>query len=118
MRSRLAAAFQQLPVLAHPRRRRVRAVQRATPRPENARMPRPWRSPSVLTMSMRFVPRTSTMEEACVPYLRMSGRWLAEHGFRIGEPVYVAVKQGIVVLTNTPPAIEESRVQLVCSAAR
>jgi len=45
-------------------------------------------------MTMRFVPRTSTMEEVRVPYLRMSGHWLSVHGFRIGEPVYVTVEQG------------------------
>ncbi len=118
MRSRLAAALQQLPVLARPRHRRVRTVKRATPRAGNARKPRSWRAPRILTMTMRFVPRSSTMEEVRVPYLRMSGHWLAEHGFRIGDPVYVTVKQGMVVLTNTPPAIEESRAQLVCSAAR
>ena len=103
MRSRLAAALQQLPVLARPRRRRVRASKRATPRMGKLRTARPWRSPRVLTMTMRFVPRSSTMEEARVPYLRMSGRWLAAHGFRIGEPVYVTVEQGRVILTNTPP---------------
>ncbi|MGN6186719.1 MAG: SymE family type I addiction module toxin [Thermoanaerobaculia bacterium] len=104
MRSRLAATLQQLPVLARPRRRRVRAVKRATTRAaERTRKPRPWRSPHVLTMTMRLVPR-STMEEARVPYLRMSGRWLAAHGFKIGERVYVTVEQGRVILTNTPPA--------------
>jgi hypothetical protein len=45
-------------------------------------------------MTMRLVRRTSTTEEVRVPYLRMSGRWLAAHGFRIGEPAYVTVEQG------------------------
>jgi hypothetical protein len=108
MRSRLVAALQQLPVLARPRRRRVRVSKRTTRHAECARKPRPWRSPRVLTMTMRLVPRSSTMEETRVPYLRMSGRWLAAHGFRIGEPVYVTVEQGRVILTNTPPANEAS----------
>jgi hypothetical protein len=116
MRSHLGAALQQLPVLARPRRRCVRVSKRTTRRAD-AGSPRPWRLPHVLTMSMRFVPRGSTMEEARVPYLRMSGRWLAAHGFRIGEPVYVAVEQGRVILTNMPPT-EAGRVDLACSAAR
>jgi type I toxin-antitoxin system toxin SymE len=117
MRSRLAATLQRLPVLARRRRRRVRVSKRTTRRGDDARKPRPWRSPQVLTMTMRLVPRSSTMEEARVPYLRMSGRWLAAHGFRIGEPVYVTVEQGRVILTNTPPT-EPGRADLACSAAR
>ena len=69
-------------------------------------------------MTMRLVPRSSTTEEARVPYLCMSGRWLAAHGFRIGEPVYVTVEQGRVTLTNTPPVNEASGAQLAPSAAR
>ena len=117
MRSRLAAALQQLPVLARPRRRRVRVSKPATRRADGARKPRPWRSPHVLTMTMRLVPR-STMEETRVPYLRMSGRWLAAHGFRIGEPVYVTVEQGRVILTNTPPAAEGSGAECACAAVK
>lgn len=117
MRTRLAAALQQLPVLAR-RRRRVRVSKRATPRAVGARKPRPWRSPHVLTMTMRLVPCSSTMEEARVPYLRMSGHWLAAHGFRIGEPVYVTVEQGRVILTNTPPADGGRRGELAPSAPR
>ena len=117
MRSRLAAALQQLPVLARPRRRRVRVAKHATPRAQGARKPRPWRSPRILTMTMRLVPRTSTMGEARVPYLRMSGRWLAVHGFRIGEPVYVTVEQGRVILTSTPPANDASGAELARPAA-
>jgi hypothetical protein len=117
MRSRRATAHQQLPVLARPHRR-VRVSKRTTPRSGGARKPRAWRSPQVLTMTMRFVPRSSTMEEVRVPYLRMSGRWLAAHGFRIGEPVYVTVEQGRVILTSTPPATGGNGAELVCSAPR
>jgi hypothetical protein len=118
MRSSRAAFLQQLPVLARPRRRRVRVSKRTTRRADGARKPRPWRSPHVLTVAMRLVPRSSTMEETQVPYLRMSGRWLAAHGFRIGEPVYVTVEQGRVTLTSTPPANEANGAQLAPSAAR
>lgn len=117
MRSRLAAGLQQLPVLARPRRRRVRVLRRTKRRADGARKPRPWRSPHVLTVTMRLVPRSATMEETRVPYLRMSGRWLAAHGFRIGEPVYVTVEQGRVILTNTPPS-DAGGAELACSAAR
>lgn len=117
MRSRLAAALQQLPVLARPRRRRVRVSKRTMSRAEGAHEPRPWRSPRVLTMTVRVVPRSSPLEETRVPYLRMSGRWLTAHGFRIGEPVYVTVEQGMVILTNRPPT-EPGRADLACSAAR
>jgi len=68
-------------------------------------------------MTMRLIPRSSTMEESRVPYLRMSGRWLAAHGFKIGEPVYVTVEQGRVILTITPPTAP-GRADLACSAAR
>jgi len=117
MRSRRAAFLQQLPVLARPRRRRVRASKRTTPRAHGGRKPRPWRSPQVLTMTMRLVPRSSTMEETLVPYLRMSGRWLAAHGFRIGEPVYVTVEQGRVILTSTQPANDASGAELTPPSA-
>jgi hypothetical protein len=33
-----------------------------------------------------------TLPEAVVPYLRMSGRWLEEHGFAIGSGVRVLVE--------------------------
>ena len=118
MLSRRATFLQQLPVLARPRRRRVRAPKRTTPRAAGAPKPRTWRSPQVLTVTMRLVPRSSAKEETHVPYLRMSGRWLAAHGFRIGEPVYVTVEQGRVTLTNTPPANEASGAQLAPSAGR
>lgn len=118
MLSRRAAFLQQLPVLARPRRRRVRVSKRTTPRADGAPKPRPWRSPHVLTVAMRLVPRNSAKEETHVPYLRMSGRWLAAHGFTIGAPVYVTVEQGRVTLTNTPQANEASGAQLAPSAAR
>jgi hypothetical protein len=40
------------------------------------------------------------MPEAIVPYLRMSGRWLAEHGFAIGSHVQVLVEYGRVTLVS------------------
>jgi hypothetical protein len=35
-----------------------------------------------------------TLAEAVVPYMRMSGWWLAEHGFAIGSGVQVLVEPG------------------------
>jgi len=40
------------------------------------------------------------MPEAIVPYLRMSGRWLAEHGFAVGSHVQVIVEPGRVTLVS------------------
>jgi hypothetical protein len=47
-----------------------------------------------------------TLPEAVVPYLRMSGRWLEEHGFVIGSGVQVLVEQGRVTLISE--AVEAS----------
>jgi hypothetical protein len=49
--------------------------------------------------SSRRIPR-QTMPEAVVPYLRMSGRWLEEHGFAIGADVQVLVEQSRVTLIS------------------
>ena len=38
--------------------------------------------------------------KAVVPYLRMSGRWLEEHGFAIGSGVQVVVEHGRVTLLS------------------
>lgn len=57
-------------------------------------------------MSMRLVSRR-TMEEAPVPYLRMSGRWLEEHGFTIGSAVQVRVEHGRVTLISETVAAAE-----------
>lgn len=59
----------------------------------------------MLTLSSRRIPRRSS-EEAHVPYLRMSGRWLEEHGFPIGAAVQVHVEYGRVTLISE--AVEES----------
>ena len=117
MRSNRLAKLEKLPVLARARRRRLRAVKHATPRVGKLRPPPAWRSPRILTVTMRLVPRRSSEGEARVPYLRMSGRWLAAHGFKIGEPVYVTVEQGRVILTSTPPAAEASGAGPARSAA-
>ena len=47
-----------------------------------------------------------------VPYLRLSGRWLEEHGFTVGSWVDVHVADGRVILTNaaTVEAENEARV--------
>lgn len=60
---------------------------------------RPARAPQVLTLSSRRIPRR-TMPEAVVPYLRLSGRWLEEHGFAIGANVQVVVEQSRVTLIS------------------
>src|SRR3954451_6260615 len=96
MSSHLSNAVRYLSVLSSERRRHARkqrAVRRNEPRP------RPPRAPHVLTLSSRRIPR-QTMPEAVVPYLRMSGRWLEEHGFAIGADVQVLVEQCRVTLIS------------------
>jgi len=99
MSSHIADALRRLPVLARPRRRRIRKpLARPAARPR-APQPRPARAPYVLTLSSRRIPRRS-LAETYVPYLRMSGRWLEEHGFVIGSAVHVVVEHGRVTLIS------------------
>ena len=60
---------------------------------------RPARAPYVLTLSSRRIARR-TLPEVVVPYLRMSGRWLEEHGFAIGSGVQVVIEYGRVTLLS------------------
>src|SRR4051794_15079170 len=96
MSSHRSNAVHYLSVLSSERRRRARK-QRAARRDEPRR--RPARAPHVLTLSSRRIPR-QTMPEAVVPYLRMSGRWLDEHGFAIGADVQVLVERNRVTLIS------------------
>lgn len=103
MSSRLSEAIHRLPALSRSRRRRVR---KPFERPVAARkepQPRPARAPYVLTLSSRRIVRR-TLPEAVVPYLRMSGRWLEEHGFAIGSGVQVVVEHGRVTLISAADA--------------
>ena len=90
-------AIRYLSALRRARRRRGRkAVTRTAARRKKSR---PARAPHVLTLSSRRIPRR-TMPEAVVPYLRLSGRWLEEHGFAIGANVQVVVEQSRVTLIS------------------
>jgi hypothetical protein len=98
MSSHLTNAVRYLSVLSRSRRRRDRkAIGRVAARRNEPR--RPARAPHRLTLSSRRIPRR-TMPEAVVPYLRMSGRWLEEHGFAIGADVQVLVEQSRVTLIS------------------
>jgi hypothetical protein len=97
MSSHLSNAVRYLSVLSRVRRRGARKpIERVAARRNK---PRPARAPHVLTLSSRRIPRL-TMPEAVVPYLRMSGRWLEEHGFAIGADVQVLVEQSRVTLIS------------------
>jgi hypothetical protein len=97
MSSHLSNAVRYFCVLSRARRRRARKpIERVAAR-RNER--RPARAPHRLTLSSRRIPR-QTMPEAVVPYLRMSGRWLEEHGFAIGADVQVLVEQRRVTLIS------------------
>ena len=85
MRSHIFEALSRHPALSRPRRRRVGRQ---------------------VAVSARRAARP-LMAEAIVPYLRMSGRWLAEHGFAIGSHVQVLVEYGRVTLVSA--AAEASR---------
>jgi len=97
MSSHLSNAVRYFCVLSRARRRRARKPIERTVARRNE--PRPARPPHVLTLSSRRIPRR-TMPEAVVPYLRMSGRWLEEHGFAIGADVQVLVEQSRVTLIS------------------
>jgi hypothetical protein len=99
MSSRLSDAIRRLPALSRPRRRRVRKPMDRSVEARKEPQPRPARAPYVLTLSSRRIVRR-TLPEAVVPYLRMSGRWLEEHGFAIGSGVQVVVEHGRVTLLS------------------
>lgn len=42
-----------------------------------------------------------------VPYIRLSGKWLAENGFKIGRKIHVYVKQGNLLLNIILPEDEK-----------
>jgi len=99
----MSNALRHRPVLSRPRKRRVRKpIERpagppAEPKPRAARVPR------LLTVSSRRFAH-ETLPEAFVPYLRLSGRWLEERGFRIGEGVQVIAEEGRVTLVSEAAA--------------
>ena len=99
MSSRLSDAVRRLPALSRPRARRVRNAVERLAAPGREPRPRPARTPYALTLSSRRITRR-TLPEAVVPYLRMSGRWLEEHGFAIGSGVQVVVEHGRVTLIS------------------
>jgi hypothetical protein len=116
MSSRVSDAVLRRPVLSRPRRRlrkplaRVMVARKAPP-------PRPARAPYIMTLSARRVARRN-LSDAVVPYVRMSGRWLKEHGFAIGSGVQVVVEQGRVTLIIVD-VDEASQTSLSwCEAAR
>ncbi|MDP9176964.1 MAG: type I toxin-antitoxin system SymE family toxin, partial [Gemmatimonadota bacterium] len=39
-----------------------------------------------------------------VPMLRLRGRWLDRHGFKVGARIYITVDAGRIVITATDPA--------------
>jgi hypothetical protein len=98
MSSPLPDGLRHLPALRRSRQRRGRPSN-VRPAPEGIQ-PRPARAPYVLTLSSRRIARR-TLPAAVVPYLRMSGRWLEEHGFAIGSAVQVLVERGRVTLIST-----------------
>jgi hypothetical protein len=99
MSSRVSDAVLRRPVLSRPPRRRLRKPLGRVTGARKAPPPRQPRAPYILTLSARRVVRRN-LPEAVVPYLRMSGRWLEEHGFAIGCGVQVVVEHGRVTLIS------------------
>jgi hypothetical protein len=97
MSPHLSNAVRYVSALRRARRRRGRKP--VKPVAARRKKLRPARAPQILTLSSRRIPRR-TMPEAVVPYLRLSGRWLAEHGFAIGANVQVLVEQRRVTLIS------------------
>jgi hypothetical protein len=102
MSSRLSNAIRSLPVLSRLRRRRARKPIERVSAARHDPQQRPAKAPLGLTLSSRRIPR-QTMPDAVVPYLRMSGRRLEEHGFAVGAGVQVLVEQGRVTLVSPAP---------------
>ena len=115
MSSRLLSALQRHPKLSRPRRRAADAPQppaveaqpvdaardTVAPAPPAAASPKPrrTRTPVCLKVDRRFRYTSSPAGET-VPLLRMSGHWLEERGFSIGENVYVEAEEGRLILTS------------------
>jgi len=60
--------------------------------------------PRELSITTLFRDSTHTRRaETPVPYLRLSGRWLEQHGFTRGSRVVVTAEKGKLVLTIAAP---------------
>jgi hypothetical protein len=99
MSSRVFDPIRCLPVLSRPRRRRLPKVPDRPVAVLKEAQARPARAPYVVKLSARRISRRN-LPDAVVPYLRMSGRWLEEHGFAIGSGVQVVVEHGRVTLIS------------------
>jgi toxic protein SymE len=60
--------------------------------------------PRELSITTLFRPSNRTRTgETPVPYLRLSGRWLEQHGFTPGSRITVTAENGKLVLTIAAP---------------
>jgi hypothetical protein len=48
-----------------------------------------------------------------VPMLRLRGRWLLRHGFKVGARIYITVAEGKIVITATDPAASTEPARVV-----
>ena len=71
-------------------------------------MPEPATPERQLTISRLFTPRVTTTTygepTVTVPYLRVSGRWLARLGFAPGDRVRVEAERGKLLVTRIQPS--------------
>ncbi|MCD9032965.1 type I toxin-antitoxin system SymE family toxin [Luteimonas sp. Y-2-2-4F] len=62
------------------------------------------RTPVRCTMGYQYYDewQGEQMVGCAVPKLRLSGRWLAEHGFEVGDDLQVSVGQGVLLISRRP----------------
>ena len=74
-----------LPEEPNPRRRREE---------EGPKLPRARRPRQAKVVELRRTGRGYGAKEVAVPWLRLSGRWLAEAGFAVGQRFQIGVEPG------------------------
>lgn len=109
-RTNVIQALQHHPALSRPRRGCEASALAPVPPPRiaTARTPRrPRRADGVHVLTISSIARPSRgpfARAAVVPYIRISGHWLARYGFAQGARIYVAGEAGKLVLTLDDPA--------------
>lgn len=69
-----------------------------------------FRVPKRCTMSYQHydVRRAEDVVGCAVPKLRLSGRWLEQYGFAVGDALRVTVGRGVLLISRVPKAVVPS----------
>jgi hypothetical protein len=69
-----------------------------------------FRVPERCTMSYQHydVRRAEDVVGCAVPKLRLSGRWLEQYGFAVGDALRVTVGRGVLLISRVPAAVAPS----------